>query len=165
TLGALGMATKAMARAGFDLYAHGFSLYSISGLVLVYGYFQVPLMAIVIAPAIDGLRSTWREAAANLGASGLQFWRLVGLPLLAPSLLSAWILLFGSAFSAYATAYALTAGNIALVTTEIASVLSGNVVSAPQIGAALSIGMIAAMTATLVLSGRLAARAARWSAR
>ena len=51
------------------------------------------------------------------------------LPVLLPSLLSAWILLFGSAFSAYATAYALTSGNIGLVTTEISNVLSGNVMS------------------------------------
>ena len=61
-----------------------------------------------------------------------QYWRHVGLPVLAPSLLAAWILLFGSAFSAYATAYALTSGNIRLVTTEISAVLSGNVLADPQ---------------------------------
>ena len=75
-------------------------------------YFQIPLMILVIAPAIDGLRREWREAASNLGASQWQYWRYVGLPVLMPSLLGAIILLFGNAFAAYATAYALTSGSI-----------------------------------------------------
>ena len=79
-----------------------------------------------------------------------------------PSLLSSWILLFGSAFSAYATAYALTSGNIGLVTTEISNVLSGNVMASPQTGAALAVGMIVVMVGVLLLSALLARRAARW---
>jgi putative spermidine/putrescine transport system permease protein len=80
-----------------------------------------------------------------------------------PSLFAAWILLFGSAFSAYGTAYALTSGNISLVTTEISAVLSGNVVSEPQVGGALSVGMIVVMVVVLALSNVLAARASRWT--
>ena len=76
------------------------------GVGFVYLYFQIPLMILVIAPAIDGLRREWREAAANLGASSWQYWRNVGIPVLAPSFLGAMILLFGNAFAAYATAYA-----------------------------------------------------------
>lgn len=162
TLGTLGLLTKFLQRIGLDIYAAGFSLYSISGLTLVYSYFQIPLMVIIIFPALEALRSSWREAAENLGASSGQYWRMVGLPVLAPSLLAGWILLFGSAFSAYGTAYALTSGNIALVTTLISSVLSGNVVSEPQIGAMLSVGMIVVMVLVLLLSSVLSARAARW---
>ena len=125
-----------------------------TGLTLTYSYFQIPLMVIIITPAILALRPSWREAAENLGASTGQYWRMVGLPVLAPSLLSAWILLFGSAFSAYATAYALTSGNIGLVTTEISNVLSGNVMASPQTGAALSLGMIVVMVAVLALQRR-----------
>ena len=165
TLGSLGLLTTFLKRAGIDLYGLGFSLYSLSGLTLVYSYFQIPLMVIIVGPAIAALRPAWREAAENLGASGPQYWRLVGLPVLAPSLLSAWILLFGSAFSAYATAYALTSGNIGLVTTEISNVLSGNVMASPQTGAALSLGMIVVMVGVLLLSARLGRRAARWTAR
>ena len=164
TLGSLGMLTQALAGLGFSPYAHGFSLYSIAGLTLVYSYFQIPLMVIIITPALQALRVEWREAAENLGADGRQFWRHVGLPVLAPSLLSSFILLFGSAFSAYATAYALTSGNIALLTTEIANVLSGDVSSNPQTGAALSVGMIVVMVLVLGLSALLARRAARWQA-
>jgi putative spermidine/putrescine transport system permease protein len=164
TVGSLGLLTGLLKRIGLDIYALGFSLFSIPGLTLVYSYFQIPLMVIVIIPAFEALRPAWREAAENLGASSGQFWRLVGLPVLMPSLLSGWILLFGSAFSAYATAYALTAGNIGLVTTEISAVLSGNVTSEPQVGAALSIGMIVVMVIVLAMSALLSRRASRWAA-
>lgn len=163
TLGSLGLLTNMLKSIGIDLYALGFSLFSIAGLTLVYSYFQIPLMVIIITPAIEALRPSWREAAENLGASSGQYWRMVGLPVLAPSLLAAWILLFGSAFSAYGTAYALTSGNISLVTTEISAVLSGNVVSEPQVGGVLSVGMIVVMVAVLALSHVLAARASRWT--
>jgi putative spermidine/putrescine transport system permease protein len=165
TLGSLGLLTTLLKQVGIDLYGLGFSLYSLTGLTLVYSYFQIPLMIIIISPAIAALKPSWREAAENLGASDGQYWRMVGLPVLLPSLLSAWILLFGSAFSAYATAYALTSGNIGLVTTEISNVLSGNVMSSPQTGAALSVGMIVVMVAVLLLSAALARRSGRWTAR
>jgi putative spermidine/putrescine transport system permease protein len=162
TLGTLGLLTTLLKQIGIDLYALGFSLYSISGLTLIYAYFQIPLMVIVISPAILALRGAWREAAENLGATSGQYWRLVGLPVLAPSLLAAWILLFGNSFSAYATAYALTSGNIGLVTTEISNVLSGNVMASPQTGAALAVGMIVVMVGVLLISAALSRRAARW---
>lgn len=165
TLGTLGLLTGLLKQVGVDLYEMGFSLFSIAGLTLTYSYFQIPLMVIIITPAIQALRPSWREAAENLGASPGQYWRLVGLPVLLPSLLAGWILLFGSAFSAYATAYALTSGNIGLVTTEISAVLSGNVASDPQIGAALSVGMIVVMVSVLALSTTLTRRASRWTAR
>lgn len=164
TLGSLGLLTQALKGIGLDVYSAGFSLYSITGLTIVYSYFQIPLMVIIITPALQGLRVEWREASENLGATGSQFWRHVGLPMLAPSLLSSFILLFGSAFSAYATAYALTSGNISLLTTEIANVLSGDVMSSPQTGAALAVGMIVVMVFVLGLSALLARRAARWQA-
>ncbi len=162
TLGSLGLLTQALKGVGLDVYSHGFSLYSITGLTIVYSYFQIPLMVIIITPALQALKVEWREAAENMGASDRQFWRLVGLPVLAPSLLSSFILLFGSAFSAYATAYALTSGNISLLTTEIANVLSGDVMSSPQTGAALAVGMIVVMVLVLGCSAVLARRAARW---
>ena len=64
-----------------------FSLYSKLGLELVYLYFQFPLMVLIIAPAIDGLKKEWREAAENMGASSSQYWRHVALPILMPSIL------------------------------------------------------------------------------
>jgi putative spermidine/putrescine transport system permease protein len=162
TLGTLGLLTQALKGIGIDIYGLGFSLFSMTGLTLVYSYFQIPLMVIIITPALLALRPEWREATENLGASPAQYWRMVGLPVLLPSLISSFILLFGSAFSAYATAYALTSGNIALLTTEIANVLSGDVSSSPQTGAALSVGMIVVMVGVLLISSLFARRAARW---
>src|SRR2546429_2379437 len=116
TLGSIGIATKFMKdHLGYDAYGHGFTLFSKTGVEIVYMYFQIPLMILVIAPAIDGLRKEWREAASNLGASSFQYWLHVGFPVLLPSILGATILLFGNAFSAYATAYALTGGAVNLV--------------------------------------------------
>lgn len=163
TLGSLGMVTVWLKSLGVNLYASGFSLYSVSGLVIVYAYFQIPLMIIVIAPAIEGLRREWREAAENLGASSWTYWRHVGLPILLPSLLSAYILLFGNAFSAYATPYALTSGILALVPVEISNVLSGNVMLSPQTGAALSLGMIGVMVVIMLIYVVAARRASRWT--
>jgi putative spermidine/putrescine transport system permease protein len=162
TLGTLGLLTTALRSAGIDLYGAGFSLYSLSGLTIVYAYFQIPLMLIVILPALEGLRREWREAAQNLGASSRQYWQHVAFPVLLPSLLAAFVLLFGNAFSAYATPYALTSGNIGLLPIEISNVLSGNVTLAPQVGAALAAGMVVLMAAVLALYWLANRRAARW---
>jgi putative spermidine/putrescine transport system permease protein len=162
TLGTLGMLTQALRGVGIDIYGLGFSLFSLTGLTIVYSYFQIPLMVIIITPALLALRTEWRESSENLGATSGQYWRMIGLPVLMPSLISSFILLFGSAFSAYATAYALTSGNIALLTTEIANVLSGDVSSSPQTGAALSVGMIVVMVFVLLVSAVFSRRAGRW---
>jgi putative spermidine/putrescine transport system permease protein len=165
TLGSLGIITVWLKSAGVDLYGMGFSLYSLPGLVLVYAYFQIPLMIIVFTPALEALRLEWREAAENLGASAFDYWRHVGLPILLPSLLSAFILLFGNAFSAYATPYALTSGIVALVPVEISNVLSGNVMISQQTGAALALGMIVVMVGVMGVYALAARRIGRWGRR
>ncbi len=88
---------------GIDIYGDGW-LYALPGLILVYTYFQIPLMVIVFLPALDGVRPQWREAAVSLGASTWQYWRQVAAPLLTPAFLGALLLLFANAFAAYATA-------------------------------------------------------------
>jgi putative spermidine/putrescine transport system permease protein len=162
TLGSLGFVTLILKHLGINIYAMGFSLYSLTGMTITFAYFQIPLMLIIITPAIQGLRSQWREASDGLGATSWQYWRMVGLPILTPSLLGGFLLLFGSAFSAYATPYALTDGNIALVTIDISNVLSGNVMSDPQVGAALSTGMILVMVVVLVIYSIVSRYSARW---
>ncbi|MFD0070588.1 ABC transporter permease, partial [Streptomyces sp. NPDC127574] len=122
TLGNSGVLTR-----HFGLADKGWSLYSFWGLVIVYLYFLIPLMVLTITPALDGLRSQWREAAQNNGATSVQYWRHVALPVLAPSLLGGLVLLFGSAFAAYATAAAMVGSAVPLVTLQIADAISGNV--------------------------------------
>jgi putative spermidine/putrescine transport system permease protein len=167
TLGNVGIVTAFLKdHAGIDLYGHGFTLFDFWGLALTYVYFQIPLMILVIAPAIDGIKVQWREAAENLGATPAQFWRYVGLPVLAPSLLGALLLLFANAFSAYATAYALTAGAaVTLVPLLIGSAVSGDVFSNPNQADALAVGMIAIVTLTVVAYSLLERRAGRWTRR
>jgi putative spermidine/putrescine transport system permease protein len=163
TIGFTGIVTTVLRDTfGVDLYGAGFSLYTFTGLVLVYMYFQIPLMILVITPALDGLRREWREAAMNLGADRSQYWRHVALPVLMPSLLGAVILLFGNAFGAYATAYALTSGQLPLVPVVIGQVKIGNVLSDPHYGDALALGMVVVLSVSMVLYALLQRRAARW---
>jgi putative spermidine/putrescine transport system permease protein len=163
TLGRVGLATVFFREMlGLDLYRQGFNLYSFAGLSLTYLYFQFPLMVLVISPALDGLKREWREAASNLGANGWQYWRYVALPILLPSLLGAMILLFGNAFGAYATAYALTGGSLNLVTVLIGAQVRGDVLHNPGLGYALALGMVVVMAITVVAYTWLRRRTSRW---
>jgi putative spermidine/putrescine transport system permease protein len=162
TLGRLGMVTTFLKVLGIDIYDAGFSLYTYWGLVLTYMYFQLPLMVLIIAPALDGLKPEWREASENLGATNRQYWRYVALPILLPSLLGTMILLFGNAFGAYATAYALTGGQIALVTIVIGQQVTGDVLHNPGLGSALALGMVVIMALCLAAYAWLQRLTARW---
>jgi putative spermidine/putrescine transport system permease protein len=163
SLGSSGLITGWLGNIGLHLYDHGFSLYTLSGVAVVYMYFQIPLMVLVILPALEGLRPAWREAAENLGARGWQYWRYVAGPVLFPSFLGCVLLLFGSALSAYATAEALTSGTIPLTSIQIGSFLNGNVLAGQEnVGKALSLGMVVIITAVMGLYVLLQRRAAKW---
>jgi putative spermidine/putrescine transport system permease protein len=163
TLGRVGMVTVLLnTLLGINIYQAGFNLYTFWGLSFTYMYFQFPLMVLIIAPALDGLKREWREASENLGATTWQYWRYVALPVLLPSLLGATILLFGNAFGAYATAYALTGGNLNLVTIVIGAQIRGDVLNNPGLGYALAIGMVVIMALSILLYSLLQRRTARW---
>ncbi|MEV4600800.1 ABC transporter permease subunit [Amycolatopsis sp. NPDC049253] len=163
TLGSIGIVTKALASLGFDIYAGGFNLFTFTGLAIVYVYFQIPLMVIVFTPALEGMREQWREAAANLGATRAQYFRLIAVPVLLPPFLASTLLLFANAFSAYATAYALTTGVVPLVPIQIGSLVSGNVVADQQnLGKALGLGMVVVVALVMAIYAYLQKRASRW---
>jgi putative spermidine/putrescine transport system permease protein len=163
TLGQLGLVTGFLKTyLGINLWGSGFSLYSKTGLELVYMYFQFPLMVLIIAPAIDGLKRDWREAAENMGASSFQYWRYVALPILMPSLLGTVILLFGNAFGAQATAYQLTGGQIPLVTVMIGAQISGDVLHNEGLGYAMAMGMVAIMGVSITIYTWLQRRSEKW---
>jgi len=164
TLGTIGIVTQFINDAfGVNIYQHGFAIWSRRGVELVYLYFQIPLMILVIAPAIDGLKREWREAALNLGAKPWQYWRYVGLPVLMPSILGAVILLFGNAFAAYATAYSLTSGAVNLVPIQIGAYYSGNVLDNPHLAQAMAFGMFVVLALMMIAYIPLQRRAARWA--
>src|SRR6478672_1899197 len=157
TLGASGILTPFINALGIHL-----NIYSKTALELAYLYFQFPLMVLIIAPAIDGLRKDWREASENMGASAFQYWRYVALPILLPSLFGSVILLFGNAFGAQATAFQLSGGAINIVTIQITRQLRGDAANDPGIGYALAMGMVAIMAVTIGAYAFLQRRAERW---
>jgi putative spermidine/putrescine transport system permease protein len=137
-------------------------LAQLSGLSLVYLYFLIPLMVLVMTPALEGLKPQWGEAAENLGANRWQYWRFVAGPVLLPNFLGSLLLLFCSSFSAYATAYAINS-SFPLVTIRISSVLSGNVLSGQEnLGAALALDMIVIVLPLTVIYQLLQRRTSRW---
>ncbi|WP_312797245.1 ABC transporter permease subunit [Tianweitania sp.] len=143
TLGRLGLVTILLRDIfGFNLYATGFNILSFSGLTLTYLYFQIPLMVVIITPAIDGLKKEWGEAAATLGATQWQYWRMVVIPVLWPSFLGTVILLFANAFGAIATAYALTGSSLNIVPILLYAQIRGDVLHNPHLGYAIAFGMI-----------------------
>jgi putative spermidine/putrescine transport system permease protein len=143
TLGRAGLITALMIKYfDFNLYSTGFNLLSFWGLALTYLYFQIPLMLLILTPALDGLRREWREASDILGASAWQYWRHIAFPVLWPSLLGTTLLLFANSFGAVATAYGLTGGSINIVTILLYDQIRGDVLHDQNLGYALALGMI-----------------------
>ena len=163
TMGNAGLVTRWIeSLTGIDIHAQGFSIYTITGLSIVYMYFQFPLMVLIMAPALDGLRREWREACENLGGTSWHYWRYVAFPILLPSLLGTTILLFGNAFGAYATAYAFSGSFINLVPILIGAQMQGDVLFNPGLGNALALGMIIIMGVSMIGYINMQRRAARW---
>jgi putative spermidine/putrescine transport system permease protein len=143
TLGRAGLVTTLLVKYfGFNIYSTGFNLLSFWGLTLTYLYFQIPLMVLILAPALDGLKREWREASSILGATPWQYWRYVALPVLWPSILGTTLLLFANAFGAIATAYALTGSSLNIVTILLYAQIRGDVLHDQNLGYALALGMI-----------------------
>jgi putative spermidine/putrescine transport system permease protein len=163
TLGRVGLITVILDQVfGINIYRAGFNILSFWGLTLTYLYFQIPLMVLIIAPAIDGLKQEWSEAAETLGATRLQFWRHVGLPVLWPNLLGTLSLLFANAFGAIATAYALTGSSLNIVPILLYAQIRGDVLQNQGLGAALALGMVLITALANIVYLVVRVRAERW---
>jgi putative spermidine/putrescine transport system permease protein len=147
---------------GLDLYRYGFNILSFWGLTLTYLYFQIPLMILIVMPALDGLKGEWSEAAQTLGASRWQFWRYVGLPVLWPNILGTLALLFANAFGAIATAYALTGSSLNIVPMLLYAQIRGDVLHNEHLGAALAVGMVVITGLANLIYIVFRTRAERW---
>ena len=148
---------------GWDIYANGTWLYEMPGLILPYLAFQIPLMVIVFLPALEALRPQWAEANATLGGSPRTYWRHIGLPVLAPSLVGSLLLLFANSFSAYATAAALISQGSQIVPLQIRAALSSETVLGHEnLAGALALGMILVMVAVMSLYSLVERRGSRW---
>jgi putative spermidine/putrescine transport system permease protein len=148
---------------GLDVLSGGTWIYSLTGLAVVYTYFQIPLMLIVFLPAIEGLRKEWWDASASLGGSSWAYWRHVGGPILAPSFLGAVLLLFTNAFSAYATAAALVSQGAPIIPLQIRTALSSEVIlGQANVGKALALGMVVVVAIVMTVYAVIQRRASKW---
>ncbi len=163
TLGFSGVVTQALRSAfGIDIFGSGW-LYGLPGLILVYSYFQIPLMVIVFLPALDGVRPQWREAAVNLGASTWVYWRRVAGPLLLPAFLGASLLLFANAFAAYATAAVLVSQGNPILPLFIRTALTSEVMLGRQnLAFALAFEMVVVVAVLMTAYSVLVRRTSRW---
>jgi putative spermidine/putrescine transport system permease protein len=164
TFGPVGLVTVFL-RSNFGIVLQrdlGFNILSFWGLTVTYLFFQIPLMILIIAPALEGLKKEWREAAQVLGASATQYWRMVALPILFPSLLGTFALLFANAFGAVATAIALTGSSLNIVPIQLYAQIRGDVLGNPNLGYAMAFGMIVVTAIANVLYIWLRIRAERW---
>ncbi|MBA3323853.1 MAG: ABC transporter permease subunit [Rhodobacteraceae bacterium] len=163
TLGRLGLVTILLRDwFGINIYAMGFNLLSFWGLTATYLFFQIPLMILIVTPALDGLKREWREAAEILGATAGQYWRMVAFPILWPTLLGTFALLFANAFGAVATAYALTGSSLGIVPILLFAQIRGDVLQDPHLGYALAFGMIVLTGVANAIYIVMRTRAERW---
>jgi len=163
TLGRTGLLTFILTNYfGFNIYSHGFNLLSFVGLTLTYMYFQIPLMVLIITPALDGLKKEWHEAASILGADTWQYWRMVVLPILWPSLMGTFLLLFANSFGAIATAIALTGSSLNIVPIVLYAQIRGDVLHNANLGYAIALGMVIITGISNFLYIWLRMRAERW---
>jgi putative spermidine/putrescine transport system permease protein len=123
----------------------GLNIYSLTGLVLVYAYFQIQLGLLLLYPALSAITPDLREAARLMGAGTFSFWRKVGLPILSPALIGTTVLLFANAMGTYATAYALVGGNANIVTIRIGELIAGDVFNDPHRADALATLLVASL--------------------
>jgi putative spermidine/putrescine transport system permease protein len=162
-LGLNGVVTQFLAQYfHYDLYPN-FSIYSFSGLILAYVYFQLPLMVLLILPAFAGIKKEWQESAQSLGADTLRFWKRVGIPVLMPSLIAGLTLLFANAFGAYATAYTLVQAKLSLITLQIGYMIAGEVRQDQGVGMAMAILSLVIMGLSIAIYQIATLRAHRWS--
>jgi putative spermidine/putrescine transport system permease protein len=166
TVGFRGFLTLWLQKVGIDLAGSTWLFEPNKGLMLVYTYFQIPLMLIVFLPAVEGLRPQWREAAESLGGSTWDYWRHVGGPILAPSFIGAMLLLFTNAFSAYATAAALISQGSPIIPLKVGDTFSSEVILGQEnVGKAMALGMVAIVAVVMTLYVVLERRTSRWLAR
>ncbi len=159
-LGNNGVFTLLFREFGGNIFSN-FDLYSWSGLVLVYIYFQIPLGILLLYPTYYGIREQWKEAAALLGASTFKFWRHIGIPVILPGVTGTFSILFANAMGAYATAYALVGSNYNLLSIRIGSLVAGDVVTRPQLGAALAILLAVTMLFALWINNKMMVKVRR----
>lgn len=152
--GNVGVMTMIGSNYGIEFLAN-FPLYSVWGLLLIYVYFQIPLSTLLLIPAFDAIRKEWKESNALLGGTNFTFWTKIGVPILMPSILSTFSVLFANALAAYASAYALLMNNISLLPIRLSEQFVGDFVQRPEFGSAIAVVLIAFMIVAILIQNKL----------
>jgi putative spermidine/putrescine transport system permease protein len=150
-LGNSGLFTLLFKHFGWDTLS-SFNIYSWSGLVLIYIYFQLPLAVMLLYPVYQGIQAQWKEAASLLGASSFQFWFRIGVPIILPSIAGTFSILFANAMGAYASAYALTGSTYNLVTIRIGALTAGDIFARPELGSAIAVLLGLTLVAAMLIN-------------
>lgn len=162
-LGNNGVMTILGNKLGIDFLSN-FNLYSPVGLVIVYIYFQIPLGVLLMYPAYDGIKSEWEEAAKLLGTSKLNFWRYIVIPVVLPSILGTFSILFANAIGAYATVLALTSGNFNMLSIRIGALIAGDMFLNPELASALAVILAVVIVFTNLINAVMT-KSRRWDVR
>jgi len=163
-LGNSGVITQFAKTYGVEFLTN-FDLYSSTGLLLMYVYFQIPLSTLLLIPAFHGIRQEWKEANMLLGGHKFDFWAKVGIPVLLPSIFGTMSVLFANALAAYATAYALLMNNYSLLPVNITGMFTGDMTTRPHLGAALSVVMMLLMLVAIMVSNYINRQTTKWKVR
>src|SRR5687768_15460087 len=151
-LGAFGMITLFAQSLGIDFAAPRRD--SFAAMVITYEYANIPLFVLLALPAMSIVREEWYEAAQTAAATRLQFWRRIGLPVLAPFVLGGALLSFTWAIGIYGIAFAL-AGNspvpaTRLLTLQIGHTIADDAVTGTARAGALSLLLVLIAVVALV---------------
>lgn len=134
-----------------DVY---FNVYSWPGLVVVYAFYQIPLMTLTMAAVFENLDRSLIEAARNLGARSFQVWRYIIIPVLAPGFLAGMSIQFAGMMGAFGTVLALVGGAKNLLSVQIYYHTSESTYNLPQAGA-LAVALVTLTASVLFLLNRL----------
>ena len=99
------------------LHLEGFSIYGIGGLSLVQAISMFPIAFLTLSGVLEAIDSTLEEASLDLNASRWQTFAKVTLPLTAPGILSAWLLVFTNSLADFANPL-LLAGSFRVLSVE-----------------------------------------------
>lgn len=163
TFGAAGFVTVVLRNlVGFDL---GNMLFSTAGLVAIYCYFTLPLYVLLLAPAMNTIKPAWWEAVQVASGSRWMYWREVGLPVLAPFVLSGWVLTFAWSMGQFSVPAALLgqSSGTYIITLRIGTLVGEGSVfgSQAQQAAAYAVLLMVIATAALLTSVLIARRPLR----
>ncbi|MBL8968634.1 MAG: iron ABC transporter permease [Spirochaetaceae bacterium] len=99
------------------LNLEGFSIYGLGGLSLVQTISMFPIAFLTLSGVLQAIDSTLEEASLDLNASRWGTFKRVTMPLAAPGLLSAWLLVFTNSLADFANPL-LLAGSYRVLSVE-----------------------------------------------